>query len=110
MKKVGRTITSQLFVINDFPCPECGSKTITWKRPSRWAGIWECLNEDCGTTDVCEHPTYHEEEVTVYRPTQEQIDRGTDRDEVFWVYVCDTCGETIEDKDPVLDRLEAAYD
>jgi hypothetical protein len=26
------------------------------------------------------------------------------------VYVCDDCDVTVEDRDPVLDRLEAAYD
>lgn len=102
--------TSELFVINKFRCPECGSKTITWKRPSRWAGIWECLNEACGLSDSCEHENYHLETGVDYHPTPEQIDNGTDRDEPWEAYVCDLCGETLEDRDPVLDRLEAAYD
>jgi len=95
---------SQPFVINKWPCPECGSKTITWRRPSRWAGIWECLNEACATSDVCEHPDYHEE---MYEPWPSGPE---DNPVAYPIYVCDVCDETLEDRDPVLDRLEAAYD
>lgn len=96
----------RLFVINKFRCPSCGSRTITWRRGSRWPGIWECLNEACGTTDSCEHQKTHVE------TTEDWPTSPLDNPQPYDVYVCDACDETIPlyERDPQLERLEAAYD
>lgn len=36
-------------------CPECGSKTILYCEPAKYAGIWECQNPKCGVSDSCDH-------------------------------------------------------
>lgn len=42
-------------------CPECGGKTELFIYPHANAGMWQCLNLDCGAMDACEHPdTIHE--------------------------------------------------
>lgn len=83
------TTTNQKAWIN---CPLCGSPTLLNLWPDKYAGIWECTNDKCGASDSCEHASTHSETVTDYRPSQEQIDRGTDHDETFEVEICDDCG------------------
>jgi len=96
--------TSKPFQVCRQRCPECGSKVILWLYPNKWAGIFECLNEHCATTWSCEHDDVRIETVEPW-PTS-PLDNPIETE----IYVCNACGVTVEDRDPVLDRLEAAYD
>jgi hypothetical protein len=111
MLSLGHKVKSLIFSNKPMPyvfthqrCSDCGSRVILWRHPSRWAGIFECLNEDCAASWSCEHPNTHEEMVEPW-PTGPE-----DNPVAAPVYVCDDCDVTVEDRDPVLDRLEAAYD
>lgn len=81
------------------PCPECGATaTIMNCYGDEYAGIWECINPECGASDNCEHD--HRDTVTVELP-------GTIAETE--VYVCDDCDCTI-DGSPAEDRHEANVD
>jgi len=110
MKLLGRTIAPAkpaVLVINDWRCPECGAKTATWRRPSRWAGVWECLG-DCGASDACEHPSKHVDIVEVPLFPTPDHDQSYERE----IYVCDVCYCDIDlfEADPVQDKIEATDD
>jgi hypothetical protein len=110
MKMLSRKITITTpcpYVVNSWRCPECAGITITWKRGSRWAGVWECVGV-CGTSDSCEHPDTRVESVQVDHWPTPDIDNSYDRD----VYVCNICDETIDldQADPAVDAYEARVD
>lgn len=114
MKMLGRTILpatpveNELYIVNDWHCPECSHKTITWKQGSQWAGIWECLNEACGASDACEHPSWLTESVQVDLWLTPDIDRSYERE----IYVCEVCRVDIplDEADPAIDAFEAEVD
>lgn len=67
--------------------------------PSTFPIDVEVLEHDCYEAD-----DYHVEEFTFYRPTPQQIDEGTDRDEVGTMAVCNICGVDMPNIDPIEDE------
>lgn len=78
-------------------CPECGSATLLYCKPHEHAGIWECQNPACGASDSCDHEDTETKQDWVYYPTPQQIDQGTDHDELVTWQECLDCGVEIED-------------
>lgn len=85
-------------------CPECGaSATILYCHPHKFAGIWECINPECGASDTHEHENI-EIETTEDWPTS-----PNDEPREYDIYVCADCGVQV-DGDPAEDRADAIAD
>lgn len=89
------------------PCPECGATATilnTWG--GQYAGIWECINPECGVSDSCEHEATHIE------TTEDWPTGPEDNPQEYEIYVCDDC-ECAIDLDvanPAVDREDALAD
>lgn len=75
-------------------CAFCGGAAYIHVWPDPKAGLWVCIM--CNKSGQCTHKNTEEREITYYRPTQEQINNGTDRDVVNVYMVCTDCEVTIE--------------
>lgn len=107
-------------------CPEHPGqhKATLFCEPHKFAGIWECDVTNEGISDTHDHDLAIEEgradreveEIIGYFPTPQQIDAGTDHDEIYHVYICggeEGCGVQLEgdpDVDAADDAADRAYD
>lgn len=110
----------------EIDCPEHPGKhkATLFCEPDDSAGIWECEFEGEHYSDGHDHEQAIEdglaerevEERIGYFPTPQQIDAGTDHDEISHVYICggeEGCGVDLEgdpDQDAADDRADMEYD
>ena len=91
-----------------YSCPLCGHPAILHKAPDEFAGMLECMNDECGSSEYHEHSDYRIEtdEVTFF-PTPD-IDASYEVE----YYVCGECGAQIDidEASPAEDRAEAEAD
>lgn len=74
-------------------CPACKGVVRMHIWPDMRAGVWHC--KACGLAGRCTHKNTEQREIAYYRPTQEQVNNGTDHDVVNVYEVCTDCEVTI---------------
>jgi hypothetical protein len=72
-------------------CSECSGPTELYCYPHQYAGLWECLDPECGTSDTHEHDDIIAEVVEVDYMRQGEHDTYNTT-----VDVCATCGIQVE--------------